>query len=109
MLPLEPRHLVVPLGASKIISKPVVRSSQTMHLFCTDTNTLQSDQKEIPHDRHDLRVPSGMSKTSFEPMVRYAQTVHLYSVRVSTISKLNDTNIVSKWTEMRFHMTLVTY
>jgi hypothetical protein len=87
MLPLEPHHLVVPSGASKIIFEPVVHSSQTMHLFYADTNTLQSDQKEIPHDRHDLRVPLGMSKTSFEPMVHYAQTVHLYSVRVSTISK----------------------
>jgi hypothetical protein len=31
-LPLEPYHLGVPLGASKMISKPMVRLAQTMHL-----------------------------------------------------------------------------
>ena len=39
-LPLEPRHLVVPLGASKMISKPVVCLARTMHLYCTETNTV---------------------------------------------------------------------
>jgi hypothetical protein len=38
--PLEPRHLGVPLGASKTISEPMERLAQTMHLFCTDTNTV---------------------------------------------------------------------
>jgi hypothetical protein len=38
--PLEPRHLRVPLGASKRISKPKVRLAQTVHLSCTDTNTI---------------------------------------------------------------------
>ena len=36
--PLEPRHLVVPLGASKMISKPVVCLARNMPLSCTDTN-----------------------------------------------------------------------
>jgi hypothetical protein len=39
-LPFEPRHLGVPSGVSKIISKPVVRLTQTMHLSCTQTNTI---------------------------------------------------------------------
>jgi hypothetical protein len=39
-LPFEPRHLGVPSGASKMISKPVVQLGQTMHLSCTDTNTV---------------------------------------------------------------------
>jgi hypothetical protein len=38
-LPLEPRNLRVPSGASKIISKCMVHLAQTMHLSCTDTNT----------------------------------------------------------------------
>ena len=45
-LRLEPRHLVVPSGASKMISEPMVRLAQTMHLSCTDTNTV-SKQKEV--------------------------------------------------------------
>jgi hypothetical protein len=35
---LEPRQIVVPLGASKMTSKPIVHLAQTMHLYCTDTN-----------------------------------------------------------------------
>jgi hypothetical protein len=38
-LPLEPRQLGVPSSASKMISNPVVRLAQTMHLSCSDTNT----------------------------------------------------------------------
>jgi hypothetical protein len=47
-LSLEPRHLGVSLGTSKLISEPMVHSEQTI---CTDTNTVpQTDQNEIPHD-----------------------------------------------------------
>jgi hypothetical protein len=35
--PLEPRHLGVSSGASKIIFEPMVRLAQSMHLSCTDT------------------------------------------------------------------------
>ena len=45
-LSLEPRHFGVPTGASKIISEPMVRLAQTMHLSCTDTNTI-SKEKEV--------------------------------------------------------------
>jgi hypothetical protein len=38
--PLEPRHLGVPLGASKMIYEIMVRLVQTMHLSCTGTNTI---------------------------------------------------------------------
>ena len=40
MHPLEPRHLGVPSGASKMISEPMVRLVQTVLLSCTDTNTV---------------------------------------------------------------------
>jgi hypothetical protein len=39
-LPLEPCHQGVPLGAFKMIPEPVVCLAQTMHLSCTDTNTV---------------------------------------------------------------------
>jgi hypothetical protein len=35
-----PRHLRVQSGASKMITDPMVRLVQTMHLSCTDTNTV---------------------------------------------------------------------
>jgi hypothetical protein len=36
--PPDPRHLVVPSGASKMIYEPMVRLMQTEHLSCTDAN-----------------------------------------------------------------------
>jgi hypothetical protein len=39
-LPLETRHLWVPSGESKMILEPMVRLAQTVHLFCTNTNTV---------------------------------------------------------------------
>jgi hypothetical protein len=36
----DPRHLGVPLGASKIISEVMVRLEQTVNLSCTETNTI---------------------------------------------------------------------
>jgi hypothetical protein len=39
-LPLEPHHLGVPSGASKMISDPMVHVAQTVHLSCTEHNTV---------------------------------------------------------------------
>jgi hypothetical protein len=47
-----------------------------------------------------LGVPSGASKTIYEAMVCLAQNMHL---------SCNDTNTISDWTKMRFHMTHVTF
>ena len=41
-LSVEPRHLGVPSGASKMIYDPMVRLAQTVHLSCTDTNTVSN-------------------------------------------------------------------
>jgi hypothetical protein len=38
--PLEPRHLGVPSGPSKMISELMVCLTQTVHLSCTETNTI---------------------------------------------------------------------
>ena len=40
-IPHDPRHLGVPPGVSKIISEPMVRSTQTGHLSCTTSNEAQ--------------------------------------------------------------------
>jgi hypothetical protein len=45
-LPLEPRHLVVPSGASKMIYEPVVCLAQTLHLSCTNTNIVSKRKEE---------------------------------------------------------------
>jgi len=39
-LSVEPHHLVVPSCASKMIPEPMVRLAQTVHLSCTDANTV---------------------------------------------------------------------
>jgi hypothetical protein len=39
-IPHDPRHLRVPSGASKMISEPVVRSVQTVHLSCVKISTI---------------------------------------------------------------------
>ena len=39
-VPHDPCHLGVPSDASKMIFEPMLRSAQTMHLSCTNTNTI---------------------------------------------------------------------
>jgi hypothetical protein len=39
-LPIEPHHLGVPSGVSKMIFEPMVRLVEIAHLSCTDTNTV---------------------------------------------------------------------
>ena len=99
-LPLEPRYLGVPSGASKTISKPMVPLTQIVHLSCTDTNTV-SKRTEIRFDKDPcyLGVPSGLSKMTSEPMIHSAETVNLSCVKISTISKQ---------TESSFHSSLIT-
>ena len=88
-IPHDPHHLGVPSGASKMISEPMVRLAQTVHISYINTNTI-SKWNEIPQDPCHLGVPSGVSKTISEPMVRLAQTVH---------PSYFNTNTMSKWTE----------
>jgi hypothetical protein len=51
-LPLEPRHLGVPLGACKMIYNPMVHLVQTVHLSCTDTNTVSKRTETRFHTTH---------------------------------------------------------
>jgi hypothetical protein len=81
-----------------MISEPMVRLTQTVHLSCTKINTIFKYTKLSLEHRH-LRVPSGAFKTIFELMVRLAQTVQLFGT---------DTNAVSSQKEVRFHITHIT-
>jgi hypothetical protein len=98
VLPLEPRHLRVPSGASKMISKPMVHLVKTMHLFCTNTNSLQMVQNEIWHGPRHQWVPSGALKMISEP-VAWTNTMHLSCVKIHTISK---------WAKLSIQYSLVT-
>jgi hypothetical protein len=48
-IPHDPRHLGVPSGASKIISEAVVRSAQTMHLYCVKISTIFEQSESSFH------------------------------------------------------------
>jgi hypothetical protein len=54
-LPLEPRHLGVSSGASKMISKPMVHSAQTVHLYCISTNSFSKQTEKRFHTTHSPR------------------------------------------------------
>jgi hypothetical protein len=51
-LKLDPHHLEVLLGASKMILEPMVRLAQTLHLSCTDTNTISKRTETRFHMTH---------------------------------------------------------
>jgi hypothetical protein len=51
-LPLEPHHYGVSLDASKMISEPMVRLAQPVHLSCTDTNTVSKWTETRFHMTH---------------------------------------------------------
>jgi hypothetical protein len=88
---LDDRHnLGVPSGVSKTISKPMLRSTQTVHLYCVRISTISKWTKFSLEPRH-LGVPSGVSKMIWKPMVRSTQSVQLSCIKISTISE---------WTEL---------
>jgi hypothetical protein len=50
-IPHDPCYLGVPLGASKLISKPMVRLTQTVHLSCAKISTI-SEWTELLIEPH---------------------------------------------------------
>jgi hypothetical protein len=66
MLPLEPRHLGVSSGASKTISEPIVHSTQTVHLYCSDINTVSKRTKMRFHQTHSPRSSIGCLQHDFQ-------------------------------------------
>jgi hypothetical protein len=81
-IPHDPCHLGVPSGESKIISEPMVRSMQTVHLSHVKISTIYK-QSELSLVRRHLRVPSGASKIISKSMVCLAQTVHLLAQTIT--------------------------
>jgi hypothetical protein len=76
----------------------MVCSAQTVHLCCTETNTIsKQNETRIPHDPHHLEVLLGVSKMIFEPMVCLAYTVHLSCDKITTISKWTKMSLWYVW------------
>jgi hypothetical protein len=48
-IPCDPHHLGVPSGVSKMISDPMVCLTETMHLCCTDGNSISKQTKTRFH------------------------------------------------------------
>jgi hypothetical protein len=83
-LPLEPRHLVVPLGASKTILEPMVRLTQAIHLSCTNTNTVSKQAKRWFHMTHTTEeIHWVRTKTISKPMVHSNQTATYLASRLA--------------------------
>jgi hypothetical protein len=51
-IPHDPRHLGVPSGAFKMISEPMVRLAQTVHLSFIKSNTIAKQTKKRLHMTH---------------------------------------------------------
>ena len=97
-LSLEPRHLGVPSGASKAISKPMVRLAQKCApIFHRHLHCLQTERSEILHDPCYLGVPLGASK----------RFLILWHIRRKPCSYLASRLALSP-NGARFHMTNVT-
>jgi hypothetical protein len=87
-LPLEPRQLRVPSGASKTISEPMVYLVQTCApILLWHWHRHGMDRNKTPHEPQNLGVPSALSETISKPMVRLVQTMHLSCTDTNTISK----------------------
>jgi hypothetical protein len=52
-LPLDPRHVGVASGGSKMISEPMVRLVQTVYITCADINTISKRTEMSFHLTHD--------------------------------------------------------
>jgi hypothetical protein len=65
---------------------------QTLRLSCNDTNTVSKWTKTRLH-MTPSRSSSGASKMICEPLLRSAQIKKLCCVKISTISKRNETSI----------------
>jgi hypothetical protein len=96
-IPYDPRHLVVPSGASKTISEPMVRLAKPCTYLVSRLALYRNGLKWASTWASNLGVSLGASKMVFMPMVHLAQTVHQ-----------SCTDTISKWIEMSFHLSLAT-
>ena len=89
-IPLDPRYLEVPSGASKTIFEPMVRLAQSVHISYINTNTI-SKQTE-----RDFTWPTS-PRSSIECIQNDIRACGTFSANVH-LSYIN-TNTISKWTK----------
>jgi hypothetical protein len=136
-LPLEPPNLGVPSGASKTICEPMVCLAQTVHLSCTNANTITKRTEMRFHMTHVTlefyRVcpkrflimwyvqhklctylasrlalsPNGPKWASIWASSKMVSKPMFHLAQTVHLSSTN-TNTFSKRIEMRFHLTHVT-
>jgi hypothetical protein len=75
-----------------MIYEPMVRLAQTVHLSCTDSDTVSKQTKAGFHMAHVTLEHHRVGPIS-EPMVRSAQTMHLSCVKISTTFKRTKVSI----------------
>jgi hypothetical protein len=92
-LPFEPHHLWVSSGVSKMISEPMVRLAQTVHLCCTKTNTV--------FKRIEMSFHLSLVTLEYHP-VHPKEFLSLWYVGATMHLSSTETNTISKRTEWRF-------
>ena len=96
-IPLDPRHLGVPSGMSKMIYEPMVCSAPIVHLSYTDTGSQQTETRfHLTHITKEYH------------WVRPKRFPSLWYVWYQPCTYLASTSSISKWTELRYHLSLVT-
>jgi hypothetical protein len=87
-IPHDPWHLGVPSGASKMISEPVVRSAQTVHLSCIKICSISKRTESSIHlslvtkEHHQLRPKRFLSlwHVRHKPCTYLAWRLALYQI-----------------------------
>jgi hypothetical protein len=64
-LPIEPRHLGVPSGASKMISEPVVSSAQTVQICCIKFSSISNELNQASTRASSSRSSIGCVQNDF--------------------------------------------
>jgi hypothetical protein len=109
-LPLEPCHVGVPSGVSKMIYQPMVHSAQTKHVSCDKLNTISKRMETgflLTHVTKEFhRVHPKCFLSLFHVQCKTSSLLHVQckTVYLSCI----EVNIVSKRTQMSFHLTHIT-
>jgi hypothetical protein len=87
--PLNPRHIGISSGVSKMIFEPMVHSTQTIHVSCVKINTMSKQTETSFHltHPHHLGVPFCVPIKISLPVVCSAQTVHLPFTNINTTPK----------------------
>jgi hypothetical protein len=67
-LALDPHHVGVPSGGSKMITKPIVCAVQTMHYLALILTLSPYEPNNLSLNPFDIGVPSVVPKTISEPI-----------------------------------------